>query len=161
MEEIRTGAAEHSVCADEQTKTADPDTLSGHALAYLGDAVLELLVRTYLVGTGISHAGELNARARTYVTAAKQSAGTEALLPLLDEQEEAVYRRGRNAAGSHPRSASVAEYRRATGMEALFGWLYLHGRMQRLNDLFSVYRRAAETGEGSPESSAENGGKTL
>ena len=128
----------------EETKTANPDEMSGHALAYLGDAVLEVLVRTYLVGTGISHAGELNARARAFVTAAQQSRGTEALLPLLDEREEAVYRRGRNAAGSHPKSASVAEYRRATGMEALFGWLYLHGETERLNALFAVYRRAAE-----------------
>ena len=118
------------------------DALSGHALAYLGDAVLELLVRQHLVETGISHAGELNALARDYVTAAKQSLGVEALLAELTEEEEAVYRRGRNAAGSHPKSASVAEYRRATGMEALFGWLWLRGDTERLDILFAQYRKA-------------------
>ena len=127
-----------------KTNPVTPDEMSGKALAYLGDAVLELLVRRQLVLTGLSHAGELNSRARSYVTAARQSAGVEALLPLLSEKEEAVYRRGRNAAGAHPKSATVSEDRRATGLEARFGWLSLCGEEERLAYLYSVYAKAME-----------------
>ena len=121
-----------------------PEQLSAAALAYLGDAVMELLVRKHLVSAGISHAGELNAKALSYVRATAQSGSIETLLPLLTEEEQAVYRRGRNGAGAHPKSATVAEYRRATGLEALFGYLYLCGREERLNTLFSQYAAYVE-----------------
>ncbi len=113
--------------------------ISGAALAYLGDAVFEVMVRNLLVGRGIGDAGKLNALSLEYVKATKQSAGLERILPYLTEEEEAVYRRGRNAAGAHPKSASVTEYRRATGLEALFGYLYRKGDMERLSHLFSLY----------------------
>lgn len=122
----------------------DPGQMSGAALAYLGDAVLEILVRERLVNTGIASAGKLNGLSKNYVTAVKQSAGLEAILPLLTEEEDAVFHRGRNAAGQHPKSASVAEYRRATGFEALFGFLWLSGKTDRLYELFARYAQAVE-----------------
>ena len=130
----------------EHTETGKPEPgqMSGAALAYLGDAVLEILVRERLVGTGIAHAGKLNDLSKKYVTAVKQSAGLEVLLPLLTEEETAVFHRGRNAAGQHPKSASVAEYRRATGFEALFGYLWLSGKTERLYELFTKYAQTAE-----------------
>lgn len=110
--------------------------MNGATLAYLGDAVLELLVRRSLIERGIGGVGEMNGAADAMVRAGAQSAAMEKLLPLLTEEELAVYKRGRN---SHPRtvpkSASVAEYRRASGMEALFGYLYLEGRHERLGEL--------------------------
>ncbi len=116
--------------------------LSGAALAYLGDAVLEVMVRRMLVERGIGHAGKLNALAKDYVRATRQSAGLDAILPQLTEEETAVYKRGRNAAGAHPKSATVAEYRRATGLEALFGYLFMKHDIARLHEIFAVYIKA-------------------
>lgn len=125
------------VCAT--TQMSDPALMSGAALAYLGDAVMEVAIRRRLLDTGISNAGRLSAMSLDYVRATAQSAGLEVLLPHLTEEEEAVYRRGRNAAGPHPKSATVNEYRRATGLEALFGYLYLSGDTARLEELADIY----------------------
>ncbi|MDD7594066.1 MAG: ribonuclease III domain-containing protein [Clostridiales bacterium] len=96
------------------------------ALAYLGDSVIEVLARERLVSAGIPDSARLNLAAAKYVRATVQSDAVERILPLLDEAEAAVYRRARNVGHTNtPRSASPAEYRRATGMEALFGWLWL------------------------------------
>ena len=123
---------------------------SGAALAYLGDAVMEVLVRQMLVRRGIGNAGKLSALSLDYVRATNQSRGLEGLLPHLTEEENAVYHRGRNAAGAHPKSASVNDYRRATGLEALFGYLHLKGDTARLEALFDLFVRSLE--EGSEES---------
>lgn len=117
---------------------------SGAALAYLGDAVMEVLVRQMLVQRGIGNAGKLSAMSLDYVRATNQSRGLDGLLPHLTEEENAVYHRGRNAAGAHPKSASVNDYRRATGLEALFGYLHLRGDTERLNTLFGIYVRYLE-----------------
>ena len=109
------------------------------ALAYMGDAVFELLVRENLVCAGERPPAELNRLARGYVTAVAQSAAVEKLLPLLDENETDLYTRGRNAKSAHaPRSAGAVEYRRATGLECLFGYLYLCGRIDRARALFDA-----------------------
>ncbi|MBE6611788.1 MAG: ribonuclease III [Ruminococcaceae bacterium] len=114
-------------------------TLSGATLAYLGDAVLEVLVRRYLVGLGIADGGALSHLALNFVRATAQSAGMDKLLPHLTEEEEYIFKRGRNAHGiSIPKSASAAEYRRATGMEALFGYLDLSGESARAEELFRI-----------------------
>ena len=130
-----------------ETETVQNAPLSPHeagqysaaALAYLGDAVMEVLVRTMLVRRGVGNAGKLSALSLEYVRATAQSRGLEGILPHLTEEELAVYHRGRNAAGAHPKSASVTEYRRATGLEALVGYLYLCGAHDRLDTLFSLY----------------------
>ena len=115
------------------------NTLNGATLAYLGDAVLEVLVRRYLVSLGFSDGGKLSRLALNFVKATAQSAGVSRLEGHLTEEEEYVYKRGRNAGGiSIPRSASAAEYRRATGMEALFGYLDLKGRADRIAELFDI-----------------------
>ena len=108
-------------------------------LAYMGDAVFELLTRERIVLAGEKPPAELNRLARGYVTAVAQSAAVERLLPLLDEDETAVYKRGRNATSAHaPKSAGAVEYRRATGLECLFGALYLEGRLDGLDELFTA-----------------------
>ena len=107
------------------------------SLAYLGDCVLELCVREHLVKSGISSSAKLNREALRYVRASAQASAMKNLLPLLTEEEEAIFKRGRNVGHTNtPKSATVAEYRSATGMEALFGWLHLAGRQARIQELF-------------------------
>lgn len=98
------------------------------ALAYLGDSVIEVLARELLVEKGIPDSARLNTAAAKYVRATAQSEAVERLSSVMSDTEAAVYRRGRNVGHTNtPRSASAAEYRRATGMESLFGWLWLGG----------------------------------
>ena len=121
--------------------------VSASALAYLGDAVLELMVREYAVTRGISDAGKLNDISRGFVTAVKQSSAVEAILPELTEEEMSYFRRGRNIHSSNvPKSSSVAEYRRATGFEVLFGYLHIKGDTERKYELFnSAYKNLLES----------------
>lgn len=115
----------------------DHAQLSGAPLAYLGDSVLEVIVRQYLLSTGITDVGRLNSMALSFVKATVQSEAVERILPHLTEEEERVFKRGRNAHGvSIPKSASAGQYRRATGLEALFGFLYLENRTERMKELF-------------------------
>lgn len=108
------------------------------ALAHIGDGVFELLVRTWLCS---GHAAATNKNLHkltvSYVQAPAQAAFVEALLPLLTEEETAVYKRGRNA-HSHaaPKNSTPGQYARATGLETLFGYLYLSGQTDRVNELF-------------------------
>ena len=109
------------------------------SLAYLGDAVIELLAREKVVGDGSLHPSKLNDAAKKYVLAVNQSVAVERMIPLLTEEELSVYRRGRNAkTGGVPKSAKPSEYHRATGMEALFGYLYLAGETERMKELFDA-----------------------
>ena len=111
----------------------------GAALAYLGDAVIELYVRRLLVETGISSTGVLNKISRDFVRATAQSASVGKILDLLTEAELTLYKRGRNTNGiSPPKSASAGEYRRATGLEALMGQLYLDGDDHRIKELLDA-----------------------
>ncbi len=114
-------------------------TVSELALAHVGDAVFELLVRTELCCGGSARVKDLHARAVARVTASAQAALVERLLPHLNEQEQAVYKRGRNA-HSHPapKSATPGQYARATGLETLFGWLWLTGQHTRVNELYAL-----------------------
>ena len=113
--------------------------MNGATLAYLGDAVLEVLVRKYLVSLGVANGGTLSHLALNFVRATAQSAGMDKILPVLIEDEEYVYKRGRNANGiAIPRSASAREYRRATGMEALFAYLDLTEQHDRARELFNI-----------------------
>lgn len=109
------------------------------ALSYLGDAVHSLYIRRHLVSLGISHAGELNRMSLSYVTAEKQAILAKLLLPLLTEAETGVYRRAFNHKGlSRPSHATHAEYRAATGFEAVLGALYFSGEHERLDLLLST-----------------------
>ena len=113
--------------------------ISTPALAYLGDCVIELCVRRYLVESGLSTSAHLNARALDFVRAPAQAEAMKRLLPILTEEEEGFFRRGRNLGHSNvPKRATVSEYRAATGMEALFGYLHLTGQTDRIQELFCI-----------------------
>ena len=113
--------------------------ISTLGLAHVGDAVYELLVRTMLLGEGSTTGAHLHQDTTALVCAPAQAAAAERILPLLTDEETAVYRRGRNAhVHNIPRHATHAQYARATGLEALFGTLYLLGRRERLLELFSI-----------------------
>ena len=113
------------------------NTYSTAALAYLGDSVIEICVRQRLVKEGYSSSSRLNKLALDYVTATSQAEAMRRILPLLTEEENSVFHRGRNMGHSNiPKSATVAEYREATGMETLFGYLFLAGRQERIDQLF-------------------------
>ena len=111
--------------------------ISTEALAYLGDSVLEIRVRQKLVGEGISGSGSLNKASLAYVKASEQAKAMHRIIPLLTEEEELVFKRGRNMSGGNvPKSATMSEYRLATGMEVLFGYLHLLCRYDRIDELF-------------------------
>lgn len=122
---------------DVNADAADPTV---QALAYLGDAVLEVIVRERLVRRGLCNSARLNEAALAYVKATAQSEAVERIIPLLTERENNVYRRGRNAGHGKnvPKSATMAEYRRATGLETLFGQLRLDGESERMKVLFDA-----------------------
>ena len=122
--------------------TLPPDeirAISSIGLAHLGDGVYELLVRTWLCAHGKATGKGLHRATIELVCAPKQAELAERILPLLTEEEQAVFKRGRNAnVHSIPRHASRAQYQQATALEALFGWLYLNGQRERINQLFNV-----------------------
>ena len=121
----------------EELKNTDPDLLSPLTLAFVGDTVFDLLVRGNLVMQANRPVGKLHPLAATKVCAAAQARDARDIAPLLTAREADIYRRGRNAhTGRIPKSASSAEYHSATGLEALFGWLYLSGRDDRIEELF-------------------------
>ena len=124
----------------------DPNLLSPLDLAFLGDCVYELFVREQLVTEANRPAGDLHAAKVRLVNAEAQEAAAKALLPLLTEQEAAIFRRGRNAHTNHtPKNKSSASYHTATGLEALYGYLYLNGELDRLREFFDlIYDRQEE-----------------
>ena len=109
---------------------------NGVTLAYIGDAVIELVVREALISSGITDTGRLSFAAQKLVCAPTQSEVVEKILPLLTENEEAAYKLGRNhRISGKPKHASVSEYSRATGLEAIFGYLHLTGQTERIQNL--------------------------
>ena len=127
--------------------------ISTEALAYLGDSVLEIRVRQKLVGEGISGSGSLNKASLSYVKASEQAKAMHRIIPLLTEQEELVFKRGRNMSGGNvPKSATMSEYRAATGMEVLFGYLHIEGKSDRIDELFAI----AYSDNGSEENTENN-----
>lgn len=114
----------------------DLKTYSPLTLAYIGDGVYELVIRTLLVGQGNCQVQKLHQRASMLVKAGTQAAMAEALKEVLTEEEQQVFRRGRNAhSGTMAKHATMADYRRATGFEALIGFLYLKEDWERIVDL--------------------------
>ena len=108
-------------------------------LAHVGDGVYELLTRTMLCLQGHSSVSQLHRLTVERVKASAQAEAAEKILPLLDEEELALYKRGRNAhVHGVPHNADVGDYHAATGLEALFGWLYLLGRRERIQQLFDA-----------------------
>lgn len=123
----------------ETKSEVDIHEMSPLALAFVGDAVLELLVRSRLVGTTRLQPNRLHTVATHYVSARAQSRELEILEPLLTEAEANVLRRGKNASkASVAKHATVQEYRASTGLECLLGWLYLQGQTRRVEQLFDA-----------------------
>jgi ribonuclease III family protein len=122
-----------------QMDMQDINSISMLGLAHIGDAVYELLTRTMLCSDGSKRATELHKRTVAIVNAPAQAAAAERMLPSLDDSELYIYKRGRNAkVNSVPQKADIAQYHAATGLEALFGWLYLQGKTQRINELYAI-----------------------
>ena len=117
----------------------DIRSFSPLTLAYIGDAVYEIVIRTIIVEKGNAPVNKLHHKASSLVKAVAQKEAMEKILPLLTEEEEAVYKRGRNAKSyTSAKNASVIDYRIATGFEALMGFLYLMGRNERMLELVKI-----------------------
>ncbi len=130
---------------DNEKAGTSPDSLSPLDLAFVGDTVFDLLVRGELVSCGSRKVKDLHRMAVSRVCASAQARGAALILPALSEEEADVYRRGRNAkVGGIPKNATSTEYHSATGLEALFGWLYLSGRRERIVELYEMIRSADE-----------------
>ena len=122
--------------------------ISSIALAHLGDAVDEVLVRAWLCAHGKATGKGMHRATVALVCAPEQARRAERILSRLTEEEHAVFRRGRNAhVHSVPQNASRSEYQEATALEALLGYLYLLGRRERINELFNSMMEEDETAE--------------
>ena len=114
-------------------------SISSIGLAHMGDAVFEILVRTWLCEHGKATGKGLHQATIKLVCAESQAQKAQRIMPLLSEEELAVFKRGRNAqVKTVPNHASRAQYGEATALEALLGWLYLGGRKERVNELFLI-----------------------
>lgn len=119
-----------------QISDVDIRTYSPLTLAFIGDGIYDLVIRTIVVGQGNTRASQLHQHTSHLVKAHSQSVMLETILPMLTEEEEAVYKRGRNAKSpTMAKNATMGDYRRATGFEALMGYLYLTDQMDRLLSL--------------------------
>jgi len=117
----------------------DPKQLSPLALAFIGDGVFELLVRERLLRVGTLPAHVLHRKTVKKVNAVAQSQAYESLSAALNDEEQSILKRGRNATSAKvPKSCTPEQYRKATAIEALFGYLYLKGEVRRLGELFAV-----------------------
>ncbi len=119
-----------------QLEDRDLRTYSPLTLAYIGDGIYELIIRTILVKKGNCPVNQLHKRASSLVKASAQSAMVEKLEPMLTEEERSVYKRGRNAhSPTMAKHATMSDYRRATGFEAMMGYLYLKEDYTRMVEL--------------------------
>lgn len=116
-----------------QMKETEAKSYSPLVLAYIGDGIYDLVIRTVVVNRGNTQANKLHKKTSSLVKAASQAAMIDELLELLTEEEKAVFKRGRNAkSATMAKNATMADYRKATGFEALMGYLYLSNQMERL-----------------------------
>lgn len=140
----------------QEHECGNPARLSPLSLAFVGDAVYEVFVRERILAQGNRPVNGLHREAVQFVCAGAQSLAYEALEEVLDEREMQILKRGRNSSSVRPpKSSSAIEYRRATAVEALMGYLYLNGEKERLEQLMEVcfktialHMRSGEKGEG-------------
>ena len=118
---------------------AQIDAISNLGLAHMGDCVYEMLVRSYLCAEGNKTVAQLHKQTIAMVKATYQAAFVDKMLPILTEDEMTYYRRGKNShVHAVPKSATPAQYAKATGLEALFGYLFLSGNKERANEIFNI-----------------------
>ena len=123
--------------------TAQINAFSNLSLAHIGDGVYELMCRSHLCSKGAQNVGSLHRDTVKLVKASSQAAFADKIKPHLTEEELSYYRRGKNAhVHAVPKGASPADYAKATGLEALFGFLYLSGQTERINHLFHIMMEA-------------------
>ena len=123
----------------------DIRTYSPLTLAFIGDGIYDIVIRSLVVGMGNTKAGQLHQHTSQLVKAHSQSVMMEYILPVLSEEEEAVYKRGRNAKSpTMAKHATMGDYRRATGFEALMGYLYLEDKFERILDLVEIGLKGLE-----------------
>ena len=129
-------------------KKIEGNALNGLSLAFIGDAVYEIMVREHLLRNGSLQIGKLHKMAVEMVRASFQASVFDFLEPLLTEEENSILHRGRNASATHiPKNANAIEYRKATGVESLFGWLYLEQKNERIRELFDMILEYSEKEE--------------
>ncbi|MDS1030397.1 ribonuclease III domain-containing protein [Bacillota bacterium LX-D] len=129
----------------ELEENCEPEQISPLALAYIGDAVLELYVRTFLVNQGSFKVNALHKKAVKFVNAVTQASLLRKIEESLTMEELAIAKRGRNAKSGHvPKNAEVIDYRYSTGLETLIGFLFLKGRTDRIAEIFLVLRQIVE-----------------
>ena len=117
----------------------DAGSLSPVVLAFMGDTVYETLVRSYLITVARTPSSKIHRACVSFVKASAQAEAVRRLTPLLTDEERTILRRGRNANTTHvPKNAAPADYRYATGLEALFGYLYLCGKNERVSEIFDM-----------------------
>lgn len=127
-----------SIAEKENSNEINAESLSPIALAFMGDAVYETLVRDYLITELKLPASKLHQACVSFVNAAAQAEAVKMLMPHLSQEELTILRRGRNANTAHvPRNATPADYRYATGLEALLGYLHLKRRTDRIHEIFN------------------------
>lgn len=127
------------VLLEIKEKKISGNALNGLSLAFIGDAVYEIMVREHLLEHGSLQVGKLHKMAVEMVRASFQADVFDFLEPILTEEENSILHRGRNATATHiPKGANAIEYRKATGVEALFGWLYLEQKTERIRELFEM-----------------------
>ena len=118
---------------------AEINAISNLGLAHMGDCVYEMLVRAYLCAQGNKTVAQLHKQTITMVKATYQAEFVDKMLPLLTEDEMTYYRRGKNShVHAVPKSATPAQYAKATGLEAMFGYLFLSGKKERANEIFNL-----------------------
>ena len=127
-------------------KEADINAYSPLTLAYIGDSIYDLVIKTIVVERANCAANKLHQQASALVKAQTQAQMADFLQDYMTEEEQAIYKRGRNAKSyTSAKNASVADYRKATGLEAVFGYLYLKGQSERVVDLVKTGLHNAET----------------
>ena len=128
-----------------EMKEVEPEGYSPLTLAYIGDSIYDLIIKTKVISEGNKQVKKLHQETSSMVQASAQSEMMRALQPLLTEEEHAVYRRGRNAKSVSPaKNQSVTDYRRATGFEAVMGYLYLKKDYARMMELVKMGLKSLE-----------------
>ncbi len=149
---------EHFIRSIPGVKAISAAECSPLVLAYIGDCVFDLIIKTMVVGQGNRQVHKLHEETSRYVQASAQSFMMRSMQEHLTEEEHAVYRRGRNARSVSPaKNQSITDYRRATGFEALIGWLYLKHEYGRLTELVTIGLGSMEDPRSKGET--ENAGK--
>ena len=149
---------EHFIRSIPGVKGISAAECSPLVLAYIGDCVFDLIIKTMVVGQGNRQVHKLHEETSRYVQASAQSFMMRSMQEHLTEEEHAVYRRGRNARSVSPaKNQSITDYRRATGFEALIGWLYLKHEYGRLTELVTIRLESMEDPRSKGET--ENAGK--